>query len=129
VHVSAKDLGTGLEQTVRVTASSGLTEADIERIVQEADEQKQSDEERKERAQLKVTVDSLVYTTEQALNEYGKVLDKSEIDAIRSDIEVVRSLVEAAPLDDVREALSRLETSAHLIASRIYEQAGFEEEQ
>lgn len=126
VHVSARDLGTGNEQTVKITASSGLTEQDIDRIVMEADDQRVADEDRKERAELKVQIDALIYTTEQALAEYGSLLPQEDIDAIRSDIEVVRSLADVAALPDVREALTRLETSAQLIATRIYDSAGFD---
>ena len=126
VHVSAKDMGTGREQTVEVTASSGLSEGDIERIIGEAESQRQGDEERKERAELKVKTESLIYTTEQALTEYASLLPTEDVDTIRSDMEVVRSLIDVASLVDVREALSRLETSAQLIATRIYEGAGFD---
>ena len=126
VHVSAKDLGTGNEQTIKVTASSGLNENDIERIITDAEDQKQSDEDRKERAELKVQADALIYTTEQALAEYAEMLPVDDLDAIRSDIEVLRSLVDVAALADVREALRRLETSAQTIATRIYAAAGFD---
>ncbi len=126
VNVSARDLGTGHEQVVKVTASSGLSEADIEQIVDDAEAQKTGDEERRERAELKLEVDALIYTTEQALTEYGEMLPTEDIDAIRSDVEVVRALVDVAALNDVREALGRLETSAQMIATRIYEGAGFD---
>jgi molecular chaperone DnaK len=125
VNVSARDLGTGNQHNVKVTASSGLNEADIAKIIGEAESQKAGDAQRKERAELKVEVDALIYTTEQALTEYSKMLPKEEVDAIRSDVEVVRSLVDVAALADVREALARLETSAQLIATRIYDSAGF----
>jgi molecular chaperone DnaK len=129
VHVSAKDMGTGREQTVEVTASSGLSELDIERIIDEAESQRQGDEERKERAELKVKTESLIYTTEQALTEYGSLLPAEDVDTIRSDMEVVRSLIDVASIVDVREALARLETSAQLIATRIYEGAGFDSDE
>jgi molecular chaperone DnaK len=120
VNVSARDLGTGNEQKIRITASSGLTEDDIHRIIAEADEQKQSDEDRKERAELKVQAHALMYTTEQAMTEYGSMLPPDDLDAIRSDVEVLRSLIDVAALADVREAIRRLETSAQSIATRIY---------
>ena len=120
VNVSARDLGTGNEQKIRITASSGLTENDIHRIIAEADEQKQSDEDRKERAELKVQAHALMYTTEQAMTEYGSMLPPDDLDAIRSDVEVLRSLIDVAALADVREAIRRLETSAQSIATRIY---------
>ena len=126
VNVAARDLGTGKEQTVKITASSGLNEDDIQRIVSEAEKQKQSDTERKERAEIKLEVESLVYSTEQALNEFGSMLPQEEIDAIRSDIEVVNSLVDVAPLSDVREAFDRLQTSAQMIATRIWDSGGFD---
>jgi molecular chaperone DnaK len=120
VNVSARDLGTGNEQKIRITASSGLTENDIHRIIAEADEQKHSDEDRKERAELKVQAHALMYTTEQAMTEYGSMLPPDDLDAIRSDVEVLRSLIDVAALADVREAIRRLETSAQSIATRIY---------
>jgi molecular chaperone DnaK len=120
VNVSARDLGTGNEQKIRITASSGLTENDIHRIIAEADEQKHSDEDRKERAELKVQAHALMYTPEQAMTEYGSMLPPDDLDAIRSDVEVLRSLIDVAALADVREAIRRLETSAQSIATRIY---------
>jgi len=128
VHVSAKDLGTGKEQSIRVVASSGLTEEEIQRIIQEAEAEKERDLERKKRAELKVQAESLIYTTEQALEEYGNILTKEEKDAIRSEIEYVRSIMDTAPIEELRNALTRLEGTAHIIAMKLYELPEEEEE-
>src|SRR5262249_55878637 len=74
VSASAKDLGTGKEQSVRVVPTSGLSEAEIDRIVAEAEAQKDADAQKRELAELRLTLESLLYTTEGAVAEYGHVL-------------------------------------------------------
>lgn len=120
VHVSAHDLGTGKKQSIRVVASSGLTEEEIQRIIEEAEKEKERDLERKKRAELKVQAESLIYTTQQALDEYSSFLTKEEINAITAEIEYVRSILDLAPINELKDAITRLESTAHIIALKIY---------
>src|SRR5581483_1424827 len=82
VSVSAKDLGTGKEQTVRVVPTSGLTESEIQRMVTEAEGAKDADAKRREVAELKLQIEALLYTTERAVAEYGHVLGQMDRDAL-----------------------------------------------
>ena len=121
LHVSAKDLGTGNEQTVSVVASSGLSEADITRIVGEGDKYRQSDEKRKELAELKNNAQGLLYTSERACDECAEIVDAGIIAAVRTDIATLRGLIEGSgDAIAIRDALQQLETSAYRIAEAMY---------
>ncbi len=120
VHVSARDLGTGKEQTIRVTASSGLGKEDIERILAEGDQYRQEDLERKELAEARNNATSLLYTSEKALNEYGNLLDQLDRQVIGGDIEALRLAIESGTAPFIRELCKKLESSVYRIADKIY---------
>jgi molecular chaperone DnaK len=121
LHVSAKDLGTGNEQMVSVVASSGLTEADITRIVGEGDKYRQSDEKRKELAELKNNAQGLLYTSDRACDECAEIVDGQIIAAVRADIAELRRLIDGSgDAIAIRDALQQLETSAYRIAEAMY---------
>jgi molecular chaperone DnaK len=124
LNVSAKDLGTGKEQTVKVMPTSGLTEADIERILAEADQQRGDDQARKELAEMRNNAETLIYTTERALEEYGTMLADEEREQIQSDLAFCKENSESATqLDMLRDAIRRLEASSHKIAEVMYADA------
>ncbi len=118
--VSAKDLGTGKQQVVRVTAASGLSQGDIERIIAEAESQREGDEQRKELAEARVAAESLVYTTKRAVEEYGDVLAASETDVIKGDIVAMEQALVGEDVDLIRRLRSQLESSAFRIAEAMY---------
>ncbi|GMV43291.1 MAG: chaperone protein DnaK [Myxococcales bacterium] len=120
LSVSARDLGTGKEQTVRVRAASGLSEREIERLIVEADGNKQADVQKKEFATLRNRADGLVYTTERALQEFGSYLTDDEIDEIQKDISRTKRAVESTDLEDIRHAVKVLEKSSYRIADGMY---------
>jgi molecular chaperone DnaK len=124
VHVTAKDLGTGKQQAIRITASSGLTEEEIGRMVTEAEQYSQEDGRRKDLADLRNTADGLVYTTEMSLKEYGKLLSEAEAQAISRDLEECKRALQGTDSNVVRRAVERLEKSAHRIGEVIYGEAG-----
>ena len=124
VHVSAKDLGTGKSQQIRITASSGLSEAEIERMIKEAETNKGDDRRKKELADLKNNAEGLIYTTEKSIEEYASALRPDDLEEIKADLEVLKG---ALPSDDpaaIKDALVRLEGSAYRIADAIYAQQG-----
>jgi molecular chaperone DnaK len=132
VSVAARDLGTGKEQTIRVTAATGLKEADIERIVREAESMRQDDESRKELAEARIEAESLIYTSERAVEEYGGVVTVEDLDLIQADIAALKGAVKEDDVDLIREFRSQLETSAFRIAEAMYanvepDSDGFEE--
>ena len=123
VSVAARDLGTGKAHTVRVMPTSGLTENEIDRLIQEAEVQKESDEIKREIADLKLKIEGLVYVTEQSLKEYGHVLSIVDRDALVEEVKNAKRELETADLDRLRVASDQLERSAQRIGDAIYSTA------
>ena len=121
VQVEAKDLGTGRSQRVKVTATSGLTKEEVERLVGEADKYRQTDELRRDLAELRNQAETLVYTTEQALDGYGDLLEEAVLAEVRSECAALRRLLETGgDLDALKQSYARLEGAAFRIAESIY---------
>jgi molecular chaperone DnaK len=119
-HVSAKDLGTGKQQSIRITASSGLTEEEIGRIIGESRAHEEEDRRKRELADLRNNADGLIYTTELSLEEYRKMLPEGEAREIQRDLDECKRVLQTNDTASLRKALERLEKSAHRIAERIY---------
>src|SRR5262249_20976509 len=96
VHVEARDLGTNRVQEVRITPTSGLTPDEVERLVNEGERFKQTDALRRELAELRNQADTLVYTTEQALEGYGDLLDEQLLAEVKADCVALRKLLEGS---------------------------------
>jgi molecular chaperone DnaK len=124
LKVSAKDLGTGREQSVNVVPTSGLTEAQIEQIIVEAEASAEGDVARKELADIRIQAESLLYSSERALAEFGNVLKPEEKAQLEQDLAECKQSVESGSVDEVRAAFARLEASAQKIGELIYAQAG-----
>jgi molecular chaperone DnaK len=124
VHVSAKDLGTGKQQQIRITASSGLTEAEIQRMIQDAEAHKQDDTARRALAEIRNNAEGLIYTTEKSLEEYASALKPEDLSEIRGDLEALKQTLQGDDPAVIKEALARLEGSAYRIADAIYAQQG-----
>jgi molecular chaperone DnaK len=124
VHVSAKDLGTGKVQQIRITASSGLSEEEIQRMVRDAEAHKDVDKLKKELVDVKNNAEGLIYTTEKSLEEYGSALKPEDIDEIKADLEALKELLAGEDVAAIKDALTRLEGSAYRIADAIYAQQG-----
>jgi molecular chaperone DnaK len=120
VHVSAKDLGTGKQQSIRIVASSGLTEQEIQKMIADADHHKAADKKKKELADVKNSADGLIYTTEKALEEYSTLLPAKDMAEIRADLEALKAVVESEELSRIKAAVQRLEGSAYRIADALY---------
>jgi len=120
VHVSAKDLGTGKTQQVRVVSNSGLTEQEIQRMITEAQAHSVDDKKKKELADLHNTADSLLYTTEKSIEEYASMLTPKDREEIKADMENLKSLLPTEDPVKIKEGIQRLEGSAYRIADAIY---------
>ncbi len=121
VNVTAKDLRTGRSQSVQVVASSGLSEEEVDKLVEEASQYKESDAKRKELAELKNGAQSLIYTTKRAVEEMAEFVDPAIIAEVQLDIESLETLVaEEGDAVELRDALQRLELSAYKIAEAMY---------
>src|SRR5947199_7145675 len=120
VHCSAQDLSTGKQQTIRIVASSGLTEQEIQKMIGEAEQHKSADKKKKELADLKNSADGLIYTTEKALEEYATLLPAKDMAEIRADLEGLKAVVGTEDLPKIKAAVQRLEGSAYRIADALY---------
>jgi molecular chaperone DnaK len=123
VHVSAKDLGSGKEQKIRIESSSGLSEDEIRRMVQEAEENAQTDREAREAAEARNEADQLAWATEQALSEYGGSLPDDEKTAIEQQISAVRTALESGDSGRIRAATEELKQVSQKLGERIYRDA------
>jgi len=124
VHVSARDLGTGKQQQIRITASSGLSEEEIQRMVKDAERNRAADKDKKELAELKNNAEGLIYTTEKSLEEYSSALKPEDLEEIRADLEALRTVLPTEDRTQIKDHLIRLEGSAYRIADAIYAASG-----
>jgi len=120
VNVSAKDLGSGKVQSIRVTSQSGLTQDEIDRILQEAENQRGEDEERRELAGLINRAETLLYTTKQSLEAYGDKLETEDVQLIEHDAQCLREALDNNRLEQLEELFKALEVSAYRIAEALY---------
>lgn len=121
VHVTAKDLRTGREQSVRVVASSGLSTDEIDNIIAEAEQYKESDAKRKELAELKNSAEALLYTSQNAVEECAELVPTEVLTEVKADIENLRALIDGeGDAVAIREGLQQLELSAYKIAESMY---------
>jgi molecular chaperone DnaK len=123
VHVHAKDLGTGKEQSIRITASSGLTEDEIKRMVKDAETHAEEDRKRREAAETRNQLDTLVYQTEKNLAEHGSEVDATTKESIERALENAKKALEGQDTAAIRSALQELTTSQHKLAEAMYAKA------
>lgn len=121
VNVSAKDLGTGKEQRITVTASTQLSKDDVERMVKEAQEKAQEDEQRRETAESRNRAESLVYATEKSLKDLGDKLSAEDKAQAESAMQAVRDALSGEDKAAIDTAVNNLEQSAHKLAEQIYQ--------
>ncbi|XYH98194.1 molecular chaperone DnaK [Sorangium sp. So ce1128] len=121
VRVEARDLGTGRVQEVRVTPTSGLTPDEVDRLVSEGERFKETDALRRDLAELRNQAETLVYTTEQALEGYGDLLDAELLGEVHAECAALRKLLDGGgDIDALRAAYARLEGAAFRIAESMY---------
>ncbi|MDR2337220.1 MAG: molecular chaperone DnaK [Deltaproteobacteria bacterium] len=123
-HVSAKDLGTGKEQSIQITSSSGLSEEDIKQMVKEAEEHFAEDKKRRETVEAKNHLDGVLYQTERSFKEYGNSLPEADrIELERTIEDAKRLLNESDDSSDLRSVADRLTSQAHKLAEVMYKNA------
>ncbi|NWF98102.1 MAG: molecular chaperone DnaK [Nitrospirae bacterium] len=125
LHVSAKDLGTGKEQSIRITASSGLTEEEIKKMMREAEAHSEEDKKKKQLAEAKNEADTMIYTVEKSLKDYGDKLTDSEKAEIQEAIEKAKKLKDSSSDPaEIKSAVEALMTKSHKLAEHMYKGAG-----
>jgi molecular chaperone DnaK len=123
VHVAAKDLGTGKEQSIRITASSGLNEDEIKKMVRDAEAHSAEDKKRKDTVEARNQLDSLIYSTEKSLKEYGTDLETSVKDNIDEALKKAKEVLEGQDAEAMRKAAEQLSQSSHKLAEAMYAKA------
>jgi len=127
LHVSAKDLGTGKEQSIKITASSGLSEEEIEKMTQDAESHADEDKKRKEQVEARNQADSMIYATEKSLKELGDKVDAETKANVEKEIESLKKIMEGDDPEAIKKGLESLTQASHKLAEMMYSQATSEE--
>ena len=122
VNVTAKDLGTNKEQSITITASSNLSDEEIERMQKEAEEHKEEDAKRKEEADLKNEAEQLVFQTEKSIKDLGDKVEDKEKEECEDLIKEVKEALEKNDIDEIKEKKEKLQEKAMALATKVYEQ-------
>ncbi|OGX80175.1 molecular chaperone DnaK [Exiguobacterium sp. SH3S2] len=120
VHVSAKDLGTNKEQSITIQSSSGIDEAEIERMVKEAEANAEADKQRKEEAELRNETDQLVFATDKAIKDLGDKVDATDKDKAEAAKEKAKSALEGTDLEAIRTAKDELSEVVQELTQKVY---------
>jgi molecular chaperone DnaK len=120
VNVHAKDLGTNKEQSIRITASSGLNEEEIKRMVREAEQHAEEDKKRRALAESRNKLDNLIYTTEKTLKDYGAQLDEASRKSIEDALASAKGKLESKEPSEMDAAAEALSQASHKLAEAMY---------
>jgi molecular chaperone DnaK len=123
MNVSAKDLGTGKEQKITITSSSGLSKDDVERLVKDADVHAEEDKRRREEIEAKNQLDSLVYSVEKMLSENREKISGSDVQTLEGAISDARKAMEQGGLETIKSAMDSLQKASHKLAEVMYQNA------
>jgi molecular chaperone DnaK len=124
VHVSAKDLGTGKEQSISITASSGLSKDEIDKMVRDAEAHADEDRKKREVIEARNHADSMVYSTEKSLKEFGDKIDAVEKGTIENKVAELKKVMEGEDAEAIKKATDELAQSAHKLAEAMYAKTG-----
>lgn len=123
LHVSAKDLATGKEQKIRIESSSGLTEEEIQKMVKEAEQHAEEDKKRRKEIETRNNADSLLYSTEKLLKEYGDKVSASEKADVESALEELRKSLAGDRIEDIESAMNKVNSATHKLSEAMYRSA------
>jgi molecular chaperone DnaK len=126
VHVSAKDMATQKEQSIKITASSGLDKDEVDRLVKEAQAHSEEDKKRREIVEIKNQADSLIYGTEKNLSEHGDKIPADDKTKITDAIAAMKTAMEGDNLETMKSAMEALTTASHKLAEEMYKQTAAE---
>ncbi|MBI3032925.1 molecular chaperone DnaK [Candidatus Woesearchaeota archaeon] len=130
-HVSAKDLGTGKEQSIKITSSTNLSEQEIKQMQKEAEAHAAEDKKRKEEAEIINQADTLVYSTEKLFKDFEGKVDGKELDEVKKEIEALKKLLEPEKKDvaEVKKKLDEVNKKVQNLSTQMYQQAAKQHEQ
>lgn len=123
VNVKAKDLGTGKEQAITITASTNLSDEEIEKMRKEAEENKEADEKKKALADARNEADQMIFTTEKAIKDLGDKVDAKDKDAAEKLVSDLKKELESEDVDKIKDATSKLQEEAMKLGAKVYEEA------
>ncbi|NNG07458.1 MAG: molecular chaperone DnaK, partial [Desulfobacteraceae bacterium] len=129
VHVSAKDLGTGKEQSIKITASSGLSEEEIEGLIKDAELHAEEDKNKRELVDARNMADSLIYSTEKSIKEVGDKLDESTKEEINRATENLKKAMEGEDTEEIKRLADELTQASHKLAETMYAKAAEQQAQ
>lgn len=124
VNVSAKDLGTGKEQHISITASSNMSKEDIDKAVKEAEAFAEEDKKKREEVDLRNEADSMVYQTEKSLNEFGDKVTAEEKGKVQPKIDALKEALKGTDAEKIKTCKDELQTAFYAVAERIYKEQG-----
>jgi molecular chaperone DnaK len=124
VHVSAKDMGTGKEQQITITASTNLSDAEIDEMVKKAEQFAEDDKKRREEIEVVNKADSLVYQAEKTLKDLGDKIPQAEKDRINSAKDELKKAIDSKNIEDIKNKTEELTKSIYDVTSKIYQQTG-----
>ena len=122
VNVSAKDTGTGKEQSIRITASSGLSEADIQKLIKDAESHAEDDKKKQALIEVRNQADTLVYTTEKSLTDLGDKVDAVTRGEIESKVNHLKEALKGEDAEAIKRATAELSQASHKLAEKLYQQ-------
>ncbi len=123
VHVSAKDLGTGKEQKIRIESSSGLSKTDVEKLVREGEAHADEDKKKQELVQTRNSLDNLVYSVEKSVKDYGDKIDSDEKSRIEEALKNAKEALKSDNTETLKQATEKLTSVSHSLAQKMYEAA------
>ncbi|MCQ2590704.1 MAG: Hsp70 family protein, partial [Treponema sp.] len=122
VHVSAKDLGTGKEQHIQITSSSGLSDEEIDKMVKDAEANAAADKAKRESVDAKNEADSLIYATEKSVKDLGDKVDAAEKQKIDDAVAALKQALQSDNVEDIKAKTEALKQASYKIAEELYKQ-------
>jgi molecular chaperone DnaK len=127
-HVSAKDLGTGKEQKIRIESSSGLSKEEIEKMTKDAAAHAEEDKKQRELIETRNHLDALVYSTEKSMNDLGDKISADEKTKVQDAIAKAKEALKSSNVDEIKSAETQLTQASHKIAEEMYKKAGAQQQ-
>lgn len=124
VNVSAKDLGTGKEQHISITASTNMSKDDIDKAVKEAEAFAAEDKKKKEEVEARNAADQMVYQTEKSMNEFGDKVTQADKDSVNPKLDALKEALKGTGVEAIKKAQEELQTAFYAVAERIYKEQG-----
>ena len=124
VNVSAKDLGTGKEQHISITASTNMSKDDIDKAVKEAEAFAAEDKKKKEEVEARNAADQMVYQTEKSMNEFGDKVTQADKDSVNPKLDALKEALKGTDVEAIKKAQEELQTAFYAVAERIYKEQG-----